>query len=300
MRPRQVLPGRSYFVTRRCTQRQFLLRPDPSINQAIKYCLAEAATHFDITVMWCTTMSNHIHYGIFDPHGVYPQFLARFHLLVAKCVNAHHDRWENMWSAEETNVVECVEARDSFGRMIYSLTNPTEHHLVERAHHWPGVTSLNAQLLDKTERIRRPHWFFDKDGSMPEWVELRYCRPPGFEHLSHEDWAAMIREAVAAEEAKAAEERKRTRTPILGVRAIKDQSPYETPATSEERRGITPRVAAKSKWARIAALQRNKRFELRYRQALAARRAGDLQVLFPAGTYKLRLLGLVRVEPPPL
>ena len=28
MLPRQVLPGQFYMVTRRCTQRQFLLRPD--------------------------------------------------------------------------------------------------------------------------------------------------------------------------------------------------------------------------------------------------------------------------------
>jgi hypothetical protein len=86
---------------------------------------------------------------------------------------------------------------------------------------------------------------------------------------------------------------------ILGVATIKDQSPFETPATSEERFGINPRVAAKSKWARIAALQRNKRFLERYREAFEARRHGDLHVVFPFGTYQLRVVGLVRVEPPP-
>jgi len=28
MQPRQVLPNQFYMITRRCTQRQFLLRPD--------------------------------------------------------------------------------------------------------------------------------------------------------------------------------------------------------------------------------------------------------------------------------
>ena len=32
MLPRQVLPGQFYLITRRCTQRQFLLRPDPVTN----------------------------------------------------------------------------------------------------------------------------------------------------------------------------------------------------------------------------------------------------------------------------
>jgi len=42
-RPRQVLPGQFYLVTRRCTQRQFLLRPDAATNNAFTYCLIEAA-----------------------------------------------------------------------------------------------------------------------------------------------------------------------------------------------------------------------------------------------------------------
>jgi putative transposase len=298
MRPRQVLPGRSYFVTRRCTQRQFLLRPDDQVNQAIKYCLAEAAERFGITVMWFIALSNHSHFGVHDPHGVYPAFLAHFHKLTAKCLNCKWGRWENLWSSEEPNVVELVGPADLFDKMIYSLANPLDKHLVARAHFWPGVTSLTAQLIDKTERVRRPHWFFSKEGSMPEWVELRYGRPPGFEHLSHEEWAEKIRAAIVAEEEKAADERRKTGIPILGVRTIKDQSPYETPATSEERFGIKPRVACKSRWARIAALQRNKHFEAAYREAFERRRHGDVDVVFPFGTYKLQVLGLVRVEPP--
>ena len=299
MNPRRVVPGRVHFITRRCTQRQFLLRPSKKVNQAVKYCFAEAVQRFGVTPLWFTAMSNHCHYGIYDRDGVFPALMAHFHKMVAKVLNCHHGRWENFWSNEQPNVVECVEPDDGFGKMTYSHANPLQNHLVERAHHWPGASSLNAQLNDKTERIRRPHWFFDKDGCMPDYVELRYGRIPGFEHLTHEEWATKIREAIAAEEDKAAEERRRTRSPILGVRAIKDQSPYETPATGDERFGIKPTVAAKSKWARIEALQRNKRFLAAYRQAYAARRRGESDVAFPYGTYQLRVLGLVRVEPPP-
>jgi hypothetical protein len=34
--PRQVLPGQFYLVTRRCTQRQFLLWPDAATNVAMQ------------------------------------------------------------------------------------------------------------------------------------------------------------------------------------------------------------------------------------------------------------------------
>ena len=48
--PREVLPGQFYLLTRRCTQRQFLLRPDPDTNNAFTYCLAVAAQKYDIDV----------------------------------------------------------------------------------------------------------------------------------------------------------------------------------------------------------------------------------------------------------
>jgi len=36
---RQVLPRQFYLITRRCAQRQFLLRPDTATNNAFLYCL---------------------------------------------------------------------------------------------------------------------------------------------------------------------------------------------------------------------------------------------------------------------
>jgi transposase InsO family protein len=44
--PRQVLPGEYYMITRRCSERRFLLRPDRATNNAYLYCLIEAALRF--------------------------------------------------------------------------------------------------------------------------------------------------------------------------------------------------------------------------------------------------------------
>jgi hypothetical protein len=40
--PRQVVPGRDYMVTRRCSERRFSLRPDEDTNNAFVYCLVLA------------------------------------------------------------------------------------------------------------------------------------------------------------------------------------------------------------------------------------------------------------------
>jgi REP element-mobilizing transposase RayT len=57
--PREVIPGRFYMVTRRCTQRQLLLRPDEETNNAFLYCLAEAAQRFGVEILLTCAMSNH-------------------------------------------------------------------------------------------------------------------------------------------------------------------------------------------------------------------------------------------------
>src|SRR5215510_1220491 len=67
--PRQVLPRQFYLITRRCTQREFLLRPDPAINNAFLYCLIAAALRCEIEVLLPCAMSNHYHAVIYDPVG---------------------------------------------------------------------------------------------------------------------------------------------------------------------------------------------------------------------------------------
>ena len=41
--PRAVFKGRTYLLSRRCSERRFFLRPGKKTNKAFLYCLAEAA-----------------------------------------------------------------------------------------------------------------------------------------------------------------------------------------------------------------------------------------------------------------
>jgi hypothetical protein len=59
-------------------------------------------------------------------------------------------------------------------------------------------------------------------------------------------------------------------------------------------RGLRPRVAARSRWQRVAALQRNRDFIDAYRAARMLWRAG-LPAVFPPGTYWLARFANVTV-----
>jgi hypothetical protein len=59
---------------------------------------------------------------------------------------------------------------------------------------------------------------------------------------------------------------------------------------------LNPRLAAKSKWARIEALRRNRSFLEKYREAIKRHLGGIASVLFPFGTYWMKKFGKVACE----
>ena len=297
--PRQVLPGRTYMITRRCTQRQFLLRPDSATNNAFIYCLAVAVQHSGVRAIFTAAESNHHHTGIYDPLGTYPDFIEHFHKLLAKCMNSLRGRWENFWSSEQTSVLRLVDPTDVLDKMVYALTNPVKDNLVASVTEWPGVNAFDTIVSGGSITAERPAHFFREDGPMPATVTLTFDRPSGFESMSHEEFAGTLRNRVEAAEADAETKRQATGARVMGRQAILDQDWRDSPSSHEPRRDLNPRVAAKNKWSRIEALQRNKDFGNGYRKAFEAFREGIKDVLFPAGTYWLRRFAAAICEPWP-
>ena len=286
--PREVLPGRTYMITRRCSERRFFLRPDRETNNAFIYCLAVAAERFGIQIIFTYAAANHHHTGIFDPDGRYPDFIAYFHKYVAKCQNALRGRFENFWSSEHASVVRLVEPDDIIEKMIYALTNPVKDPLVERVREWPGVNSYRATVDGVTLAAVRPAHFFREDGAMPKVATLTISRPQGFEKMSREEFAALIKMRVAAAEKSAAADRRARGLRVLGRARILKQDWRARPKSAKPHFKLSPRVAAKNKWARIESLTRNTAFLAVYFDAREKFAKGARDVVFPAGTWGLR------------
>jgi len=289
------------MLTRRVTQRLFLLRPDEITREHFVYCFALAAERHGIEVHWLMVMSNHYHAGVRDVQGRVPEFLRDFHGLLARSMNAARGRWENLWASEQAGMLELVAPDAVLDKLVYGLTNPCSAHLVDKVHHWPGVSSYGHMLTGRPMKAKRPWRFFDRNNAaLPDEVELRFVRPPEFVELSEEQWCDKVTAAVEKREAELSRQRLAEGIKLVGRKAVRRQSAFSQPKTLAERRGLHPRVASKNKWLRIEALLRNKRFHARYRDAWARYQQGDRQVVFPHGTYKLHRMGHVRVEPPPL
>jgi len=286
------LPGSFYLITRRCTQRQFLLRPDEETNNAYLFCLLVAALRCGVDILLMCAMSNHHHVAIFDRFGRYPEFIEHFHKLMARSQNALRGRWENFWAAGQASVVELIEPEDVLAKLLYVATNPVKDDLVERVHHWPGINGYRALITGETLRATRPRHFFRPDGPLPDVVETRLCLP---DELGDADAVLLrLQELVTDFEQQAKAQRARAGRSVLGRRAVLRQSWRSAPTTFEPRRGLSPRVAARSMWSRIEALVRNKAFVRAYQAARAAWRDG-LPAEFPLGTYWLKRFANVQV-----
>jgi REP-associated tyrosine transposase len=282
--PRQVLPGNTYLVTRRCAQRQLLLRPSKATNDLVLYLLAVAASRFGIQVHAFCVLSNHFHLVVTDPDARLPAFHQFLDALIARALNASLGRWEAFWAPASYSAVALVSASDIVDKVAYVLANPVAAGLVRSGRLWPGLWSAPQQIGAEALEVRRPKHFFDPKGSLPEQASLRLTVPPGF--VSADDFLEQLTGALTEREAQAVRD---ARDGFLGVSRILAQKPTAYPAPGEPRRGLSPRIAARDKWKRIEALGRLVEFLRAYRTAWAARRAGQADATFPRGTYLLRV-----------
>jgi hypothetical protein len=100
----------------------------------------------------------------------------------------------------------------------------------------------------------------------------------------------VIQSAIEEREQTFRDERDAAGKPFLGRRNVLAQPRHSQPRSREPRFGISPTVACRNKWLRIERLKANKQWRVDYGAALARWRAGDREVEFPAGTYKMRVL----------
>lgn len=292
--PRLVLPGQFYFVTRRCLERRYFMRPDAATDNAFVYCLALAAqrTHVDVILPYAA--SNHYHAVVYDRDGRIPEFLEHFHKLFARSQNALRGRWESFWSNVPPCVVLLAERADVIAKLVYTASNPVKDRLVERAHQWPGVNGYRNLLSGRPLRATRPRHFFRSHGALPGSVTLPVRIPS--ELGSTAAIVAALREGVEVIERDVAAARHETGARVLGRRGVLAQHWNDSPTSIEPRRNLRPRFAAADPTIRVALLTSYRAFLDAYHYARTRWLAGK-PTTFPPGTYWLRRFAAVPVAP---
>ncbi len=278
------------MLTRRARGRELLLHASKRTNQVVRYVLAVIATKWRLEIHAVTVMDNHWHVCLTDPLGNIVEFQHDCHQFIARGLNAHYGEFESLWSSDQTSRVACEEPDDLIGKIAYTMANPVEAGLLRYGKSWPGIRSA---WPCKPRVIRRPPRFFrgkEDGGKWPAEATLELKRPPGYDELADDELAAVIVAAIDEREARFRAERDAAGLPFLGRRLVLAQSRHDRPRSWEPRFGISPGVACRNKWRRVERLRANRQWDTDYRLALARWRAGDREVVFPAGTYKMRVI----------
>ena len=294
-----MYPGAVVFTTRRIHKRQLLLRPSKRLNQLVEYVVAVLLERYRIQLHALCVLSNHMHDVASDPDGRVVELRRDLHGLLARAINAMHGDFESLWAREPTCRVTCVEPEDVLDKVAYTMANPVAACLVAHGHSWPGVRLAWPR---KPRIIKRPPGFFrdgEDGGSWPETATLELHRPPGYEHLSDRELAELIDRATFEREEAARREARAAGKTFLGRRGVLAQPRTAYPTSGEKRFGLRPTVAARSHWARIEKLLANRAWLDAYETCKARHRAGELRIVFPYGTWKLRVYYGLACEDPP-
>ncbi len=282
--PRQVLLGTTYLVTRRCAGRRFLLKPGSIVNAVFRYVLARAVALFGMELHAFVVMSNHYHLVLTDPSARLPAFMQYLDSLVARAINASRACRDHFWDGEPYSAVVLATAEDILAKAVYTLANPVAAGLVRRGSEWPGLWSAPGLLTSAPLPAPRPEAFFRKNGSLPDRLELRLQVPPGFAS------AQAFQRELAVALARSEDQLASGRPSFLGVARILAQKWWARPQQPEPWGQLSPVVAGRDRTIRGELLGALQAFRSAYHSAREAWRSVRREVVFPAGTYALRLL----------
>jgi putative transposase len=296
--PREIVRGTTYLLTRRCFQRQFLLKPSALVCQIVLYCLAVAAKSTGMLVHAVCVMANHYHMVVTDVNGLLPDFMHWLNKHVARCLNEHYGRRDALWSTEPYSAVRVLEDTDIIAKVVYTLQNPVAAGLVSESAAWPGLCTTPEDMLGRVLEVERPPVYFSKKSHLAKITTLTLTTPPG---VDRERFVADTRGLLTFTEQQHRAKRAAAGKRFLGRKRVLAQRHTDMPKTDEPKRkegDIRPTIACGDKWRRIEALQRHKAFLRAYREAWLEHQETGQEVVFPHGTYWWVRFGQMPCAPP--
>ncbi len=273
------------------------------MKQIFWYCLAVAAQKYGIRVHVAVLMSTHFHYVVTDVHGTLPDFRREFHRMLALCTKAFRGWPEEVLSKAATGEHEPVTTKALVRQMAYAIANPSMAGAVRYSKDWPGAKTRVGDIGTRTIRIERPDFYLDPSNQdWPDTATLPIDMPDA---LLDEYGSVETAQEAIAREVRRLEQQARHKLAAEGRSFMGARRALRTPHThrSSSREDFGARnptfAAAGDADAARAAVRARRTFDAAYDVALAKWTAGNHTVLFPAGTWWMRVHHRARCHPPP-
>jgi len=291
-RPRCAPPGKTFAVSRRCSERRSFLRPDSLVTKVLLFCLAFAASTYKIQIHVAVAMSNHYHLVVTDLEGNLSAFMGWLNQNSASFLKSYWKRklGEVIWGAGKFSSVLLLSPEAVLEEIVYAILNPVKAGLVSTHKQWGGMMITPETIL---QQLKPTHP--DRDIALKNHREkvLNITVPPAYRHMGTEAFIALVMKKVKEGEAKIRRQRRGKK--VAGMAKVRRASHLSVPSTEEESGKLNPQFAGVTAEAIAYGKKVIKGFHLQYKDALERYMNGEHDVVFPFGTNWMRLRFKVNV-----
>ena len=293
------------FQTTRSRNSELWFVNNKELEEAILGYAARYTTRYEVKLYGLALEGNHIQKASAFPKGNRAHFMRDFNSSVARAVPRYQSRYPGgrFWARRYSSEV-LVGPQDLEEYFFYIVLQPVKDGLVDDIKDYPGYNCFEDAVTGKSRKYKVVNWKpyndarrWNKSVSIDDFTEictLKYERLPGYEDLSQEEYAAVMREKLAEHTERILQER--GGKPSLGAAKLKKVVPGARPKNTKTSgpRDHRPRVLSKDPIRRSAGEAWYFSIHFAYKEASSRYRSGDLDVKFPEGTYKPPLFTVVR------
>jgi|GEM_PF-778510 len=294
------------FLTTRARNSELWFVNNRELEQAILGYAARYSTRYGVSLYGLSIEGNHTQEAALFPNANRAHFMRDFNSSVARAVPRYQPGytggrfWARRYSAEYLVGPEDIEAY-----FFYIVLQPVNDGLVDDIRDYPGYNCFEDAVTGTARQYKVIKWKEYNDAkrrkktpvSIDDFTELctlKYERLPGYEELTQEEYADIMRRKLVEHTKKVLEQRQGK--PSLGAEKLKEVTPGAKPKKTKtsgpnEHR---PRVLAIEGWRRAAGNAWYFPIQFEYKEASASYRAGNLDAKFPEGTYKPPLFTVAR------
>ena len=234
----QPEPWSVHFVTVRCTQSRYLLRPSEEVRLRCVGIIERAREHTGCRLHGAVVLSGHMHLLVSSESARHlADYMEFINGNIAREIGKLHEWQEHFWGRRYQAAL-CQDEDSQIDRLGYLLAHGEKEGLVSKAREWPGLHTIRATCDNEAIRgvwIDRTEMYIASQRSGGEAVdEADFRQPctltlhplPCWEHLDHGGRTCQAKRAylrVIAKLGSGPDAR------ILGVEAVLATNPHDRP-----------------------------------------------------------------------
>lgn len=286
------------LLTTRSIKSRLWFVNNPKLENACLGYAAKFSKRYSVKLYALGIEGNHIHATALFPFENRANFMRDLNSCIGRVVSRHVDNYIGgpLW-ARRYSVEYLPDNPDIEKYFFYVVLQPVQDGLVERISDYPGYNCFYDAVNGIKRQFKVIKWAAYnaakrfKHVNIKDYIEmvtLEYSRLPGYEHLSQKEYSKLMHEKLETKRLEIVRYRHLKGKTFLGrgkVGKIKAGAiPHRTKSSS--RTSHRPRVLAISDESRAKGYSWYFSVHYAYKDASMRFRLGDVNVAFPAGTYR--------------